>query len=75
LETLEEIGMEAKEIFLDHGGKDYRYIPCLNSNPKWINALRDIAYQHLLGWSLGTESKEELTLRAQRAELADKSKT
>jgi ferrochelatase len=75
LETLEEIGMEAKEIFLDHGGNDYRYIPCLNSNPKWIDALRDIAYQHLLGWTLGAESKEELTLRAERAELAGKSKT
>ena len=75
LETLEEIGMEAKEIFLDHGGKDYRYIPCLNSNPKWIDALRDIAYQHLLGWTLGVESKEELSQRVARAELAEKIQT
>ena len=75
LETLEEIAMEAKEIFLDHGGNDYRYIPCLNSNPKWIEALSDIAYQHLLGWNLGTESKEELTQRATRADLAEKSNT
>ena len=67
--------MEAKEIFLDHGGKDYRYIPCLNSNPKWIDALRDIAYQNLLGWTLGTESTEELAQRAKRAELAEKTKT
>jgi ferrochelatase len=67
--------MEAKEIFLDHGGNDYRYIPCLNSNPKWIEALGDIAYQHLLGWNLGTESKEELAQRATRADLAEKSNT
>ena len=53
LETLEEIAMETRELFLEHGGKDYRYIPCLNSNPKWIEALSDIAYTHLLGWSLG----------------------
>jgi ferrochelatase len=67
--------MEARETFLDHGGNDYRYIPCLNSNPKWINALRDIAYQHLLGWNLGTESKEELAQCATRADLAEKSNT
>ncbi len=70
LETLEEIAMEAREIFLEHGGSDYRYIPCLNSNPKWIDALSDIAFQHLLGWPLGVESDAELTLRSQRAEAA-----
>ena len=75
LETLEEIAMEARESFLEHGGKDYRYIPCLNNNPKWIEALRDIAYQHLLGWSLGTESEAELAKRNERATLAEKSKS
>jgi len=70
LETLEEIAMEAREIFLEHGGRDYRYISCLNSNPEWIDALADIAEQHLLGWSLGTESADELSLRNQRAEVA-----
>ena len=75
LETLEEIAMEAREIFLEHGGKDYRYIPCLNSNPKWIDALSDIAHQHLLGWSLGTESEAELAKRNERAEIAERAKT
>jgi ferrochelatase len=60
--------MEVRESFLKHGGKDYRYIPCLNSNPKWIEALSDIAYVHLLGWPLGTESSDELEARNQRAE-------
>jgi ferrochelatase len=75
LETLEEIAMEAREIFLEHGGKDYRYIPCLNSNPKWIEALSDIAHHHLQGWSLGTESEAELAKRAERAELAERAKS
>ncbi len=70
LETLEEIAMEAKEIFLEHGGLDYRYIPCLNSNPKWIDGLSEIAHQHLAGWPLGTESDAELIQRNERAELA-----
>jgi len=69
LETLEEIAMEAREIFLEHGGKDYRYIPCLNSSPQWIEALDEIASQHLVGWPLGTESDAELGERHQRAEL------
>jgi protoporphyrin/coproporphyrin ferrochelatase len=69
LETLEEIAMEARESFLERGGRDYRYIPCLNSNPKWIEALSDIAYTHLLGWFLGSESSEELAKRHERAEF------
>lgn len=39
LETLEEISMAGKENFLDHGGKEFRQIPCLNDHPKWINLL------------------------------------
>ena len=69
LETLEEIAMEARDSFLEHGGKDYRYIPCLNGNPKWIEALSEIAHQHLQGWALGTESIEVLAKRNERAEL------
>ena len=72
LETLEEIAMEARESFLERGGKDYRYIPCLNSSPKWIEALSDIAYTHLQGWSLGSESSEELARRNERAEYVQK---
>ncbi len=75
LETLEEIGMEAKEIFLEHGGKDYRYIPCFNSSPKWIESLSNIAYQHLQGWPLGTDSEAELAKRKERAELAERANT
>ena len=39
LETLEEIGMEAKEEFLKHGGEEFKMIPCLNDNDTWIKAL------------------------------------
>jgi len=69
LETLEEIGMEARDIFLEHGGKEYRYIPCLNSNPSWIGALEEIALLHMHSWPLGAESEAVLLERNQRAEL------
>ncbi len=39
LETIEELGMEGKEDFLEAGGKEYRLIPCLNDHPKWIDVL------------------------------------
>ena len=33
LETLEELDVENRELFLHSGGKDYHYIPCLNDRP------------------------------------------
>ena len=38
LETLEEIGMEAKSSFIENGGEEFTAIPCLNENEKWIKA-------------------------------------
>jgi ferrochelatase len=32
LETLEEIAMENKHIFMEAGGEVYNYIPCLNDS-------------------------------------------
>ncbi|QNN55884.1 ferrochelatase [Diaphorobacter ruginosibacter] len=51
LETLEEINQEAREAFLHAGGKEFRYIPCLNDNHAWISALSTIAQEHLGGWT------------------------
>ena len=50
LETLEEIGMEAREAFLHAGGQEFRYLPCLNDQPEWISALCAIAQRHMGGW-------------------------
>ena len=43
LETLEEINITAREAFLHAGGKEFRYIPCLNEAPEWIAALAEIS--------------------------------
>jgi len=50
LETLEEINMEGRAAFLQAGGKEFHYIPCLNDDPAWISALCEITQQHLTGW-------------------------
>jgi len=39
LETLEEIGIRAKDDFLKAGGEDLVQVPCLNSSPAWLDAL------------------------------------
>lgn len=39
LETLEELGMEGKEIFEENGGEEFTLIPCLNDREDWIKTL------------------------------------
>ena len=39
LETLEEIGMEAKHSFIENGGVEFTTIPCLNDNDDWANTI------------------------------------
>jgi ferrochelatase len=50
LETLEEIAMENRDVFLEAGGVDYRYIPCLNDRPGHIDFLAQLVERHLQGW-------------------------
>ena len=46
LETLEELGIGARETFLGAGGTLYRLMPCLNESQEWIAAMREIAAAH-----------------------------
>lgn len=57
LETLEEIGVENRDYFLQAGGEHYAYIPCLNSTPAHIDALAAIATQAMGNW-IGAEKTE-----------------
>lgn len=40
LETLYDIGIEAREVFLKNGGKKFIYIPCLNADKEWVEAIK-----------------------------------
>jgi ferrochelatase len=42
LETVEEIGMRGREEFVEAGGEDLSLIPCVNSDPLWINAAANL---------------------------------
>ena len=39
LETIEEIGEEAREDFLHHGGEEFTLVPCLNDQVSWAKLL------------------------------------
>lgn len=43
LETLEEIGIAARQAFLAAGGREFHLVPCLNESPEWIAALERLA--------------------------------
>ena len=50
LETMEEIAIMGREQFHAAGGKEYRYIPCLNDSADWIAALAQLSRANLQGW-------------------------
>ncbi|AZA76913.1 ferrochelatase [Chryseobacterium sp. G0186] len=47
LETLEEISVEGKESFLEAGGENFSYIPCLNDEDPWIEVIRNLCEEQL----------------------------
>lgn len=46
LETLEEIGMEGKEEYLEAGGESFTLIPCMNENEAWAKAVAKWCMEH-----------------------------
>lgn len=50
LETLEEIAMEGREIFEEHGGTHYAYIPCLNDSAPGMDVIESVVRNELKGW-------------------------
>jgi ferrochelatase len=50
VETLEEIGLEGKKLFLDAGGEAFARIDCLNDHPDHIALLAKLLDKELKGW-------------------------
>jgi protoporphyrin/coproporphyrin ferrochelatase len=51
IETIEEIGMEGRDTFLESGGVEFHRIDCLNEAPAFIDMLGEVALDNLSGWS------------------------
>ncbi|WP_339707245.1 ferrochelatase [uncultured Sphingosinicella sp.] len=50
LETLEEIAIQGREIFLHAGGTHFAYLRCLNAGNAGVQMLRGLAARELAGW-------------------------
>ncbi len=50
LETLEELAIRGREQFLDAGGRNFAYLPCLNASDAGLDMLDTIVCGELAGW-------------------------
>jgi len=50
LETLEEMAIQNRDLFLGQGGERYHVIPCLNDGATGIDMLYKLVTQELAGW-------------------------
>lgn len=68
LETIEEIGEENKEYFIENGGERYEYISALNAEPQHIDALTQLLELHLKGWQVSPDQTDALAVRQAQAD-------
>jgi ferrochelatase len=50
LETLEEICMQNRDMFLSHGGEAFDYVPCLNASEAQVALYAGVVANHAHGW-------------------------
>jgi ferrochelatase len=50
LETLEELEEENREYFMESGGEQYKYIPCLNDDDEHIDVFVNLIKKNIQGW-------------------------
>ncbi|MDZ7684875.1 MAG: ferrochelatase [Gammaproteobacteria bacterium] len=50
VETLEELGIQLRETFLEAGGEEFTVVPCLNDSKEAIDLLETLARRELAGW-------------------------
>ena len=62
LETLEEISMQNREMFLSHGGEAFDYAPCLNSSPAHVALYAGLVERHAQGWP-GLDGRDDAAER------------
>lgn len=67
LETIEEIGEENRDYFLNAGGESYQYIECLNADSAHIDMLTTLVLEHTRGWSVIDKSAEKQSAQAAAA--------
>lgn len=49
LETLEEIAVENRDYFMEHGGEEFTFIPCLNDSEPGMKVLESVLLKEMCG--------------------------
>ena len=70
LETIEEISGENREYFEEHGGKRFRYIPCLNDRDDHVHFLGDLLERHAQGWPEADHARDRERIGRERLATA-----
>ena len=61
LETLEEIAIQNKELFIKSGGEEFEYIPCLNQTSKQQELLQSLIDPILEAWEKTDKKRQQIT--------------
>lgn len=67
LETIEEIGIENRDYFLNAGGQRYEYIAALNSEAEHISMLAQLVSDNIQGWQIKRDTQRHDRAAAQGA--------
>ena len=68
LETLEEVALRYKELFIESGGSTLNYIPALNDRDDHIECLADIIETSLNAWDTGQSPAADPAATLERAQ-------
>jgi len=70
LETLEEIAIRNRQLFLEAGGEAYDYVPALNASDSHVDFLSRLLERHLQGWAAASQlAPGEVAVTCERAVL------
>lgn len=50
LETIEELGAEIRDLFLEKGGEKFARLPCLNDSAEGMALIESLARREIAGW-------------------------
>jgi len=50
LETLEEINLQYRDLFIKNGGEKFEYIPCLNDGDNQISLIKSLIDSNTKNW-------------------------
>jgi ferrochelatase len=50
LETLEELNVENRQYFMENGGDEFAYLPCLNDGEEGMRVIGHVVRRELGGW-------------------------